>query len=219
MSMNEVNIGQNKYCGPAVLSILTGKSTDECARMIGSVNGEYNIKGVTLNHLLEAASRLGFDQESVPHATTLYGTLVRLSQADGLYIVTVTGHFVCVEVRDKIIYLCDNHTKKPIPAGASARLLQQVKNVNKVYKRREPIQMSNAITCDTRFINNRIVVTVKNKVTFDIPKYNKELDIARFGFNTIEEMKQFIDSLNEGAIEWKNEAEIKEATSTSQNVE
>jgi len=215
MEMNEVNIGQNKFCGPAVLSILTGKSTDECARMIGSVNGEYNIKGVMLSHLLEAASRLGFDNKSVAHATTLYGTLVRLSHEDGIYIVTVANHFVCVEVKDKIIYLCDNHTKKPIPAGASARLLQQVKNVNQVYKRREPIQLSDVITCTTKYVNDRIVVTINSKITFDIEKYNKEIVITRFGFNTIEEMKQFIDSLNNGVNIWQT---VK-AMSTLQGVE
>lgn len=37
--MNEVKFGMNKYCGPAVLFILTGKDTDECASVISAVNG------------------------------------------------------------------------------------------------------------------------------------------------------------------------------------
>ena len=51
-NLKAVNVGMNKYCGPAVLSILTGKSTDECARVISSINGSYNVAGVQLNDLL-----------------------------------------------------------------------------------------------------------------------------------------------------------------------
>lgn len=201
--LNTVNMGQNRYCGPAVLSILTGKSTDECARVISSINGKYVIEGIELKHLLEAADRLGFDCESISPSSTLFGSLVKLCHNDGIYIVTVTKHFIVIEVENGKIYFNDNHVKEPMPAASSARLQQSCKAIHKITKRREPIQLSNVITCDTKYINDRILVTINSKITFDIEKYNKELNIARFGFNTIEEMKQFIDSLNEGAIEWQ----------------
>jgi len=140
MGMNAVNVGMNKYCGPAVLSILTGKSTDECARVISSINGQYNVVGVELHHLLQAADRLGFDNTFVDPASSFYGTLVRLAvRGDGMYIITVPNHFVAIEVSNKKVYFCDNHTKEPMPASASARLLQKVLRVNQVFKRPETI--------------------------------------------------------------------------------
>lgn len=134
-NLNAVNIGQNKYCGPAVLSILTGKSTDECARVISSINGQYRVEGVLLNDLLRAADRLGFDQRSMPVGNSLYGTLVMHSNNDGMYIFTLPNHYVCIEVKNKKIYFCDNHTKEPMPAGSSARMLQKVLSVHQVIKR------------------------------------------------------------------------------------
>lgn len=202
-NLKEVNLGANKFCGPAVLSILTGKNTDECARVISSINGQYVIKGVETSHLLEAASRLGFDSEVVSHATTLYGTLVRLARNDGIYIVTVTKHFVCIEVEGGTALICDNHTKQPMDAAASARLLQQVKSVHRIFKRREPVEISSKIVCTTKFVNNRIVVEITQKITYDIEKYNRDLSVARFGFNTRDEMKEFVKSLLRGFRDWK----------------
>lgn len=42
-SLNPVTQGFNKYCGPAVLSIVTGKSTDECADAISRVTRNYKV--------------------------------------------------------------------------------------------------------------------------------------------------------------------------------
>lgn len=137
-NLNAVNIGMNKYCGPAVLSILTGKSTDDCARVISSINGKYTIEGVKTQDLLEAANRMGFDTLSGFAGGSLYATLVRYSNNDGMYIFTLPNHYVCIEVKEKKIYFCDNHTKEPMPAASSARLLQKVLAVHKVMAR-EPL--------------------------------------------------------------------------------
>lgn len=130
-------VGMNKFCGPAVLSILTGKSTDECAAVISRINGQYQVRGVLLNDLLLAAERLGFDSKAVDSAGSLFGTIVRLVHNDGMYIVMVPSHFVTIEVKDKKAFFCDNHTKEPIPAASSARLGQKVISVYKVTKRPE----------------------------------------------------------------------------------
>lgn len=127
-NLNTVNVGQNRFCGPAVLSILTGKSTDECALVISRINGKYNVTGVQITDLIKAVEKMGFRTEAVVNSVgvSLYRTLVTLVHKDGMYIVMVTGHFVCIEVKDKQIYLCDNHTKEPIPAASSSRLCMQV---------------------------------------------------------------------------------------------
>lgn len=137
--LNAVNIGMNKFCGPAVLSILTGKSTDECARVISSINGQYRVEGVLLTDLLRAADKLGFDQVPKPSGNSLYSTLVMHSGNDGMYIFTLPNHYVCIEVKNKAIYFCDNHTKEPMPAASSARLLQKVLSVHQVIKRPEVV--------------------------------------------------------------------------------
>lgn len=134
-NLKSVNIGMNKFCGPAVLSILTGKSTDDCAHTISSINGHFRVEGVLLTHLLIAAKQLGFDNKAYPASGSLFVTLTRLVNDDGLYIFTIEEHFVVIEVKDKAIYFCDNHTKEPMPAASSARLLQKVVSVNKVFKR------------------------------------------------------------------------------------
>ena len=134
-NLKAVTEGFNKFCGPAVLSILTGKSTDECAAVITRINGQYNVTGVLLTDLLRACDRLGFDQRAVNPQGSLFRTLTSIIHKDGMYIVTLDKHFVCVEVKDKKIYFCDNHTKEPIPAASSARLSQNVVALHQVIER------------------------------------------------------------------------------------
>ena len=130
--------GHNRFCGPAVLSIITGKSTDECADVIRSINGEYKIRGVYLTDLLKAASKLNFNTLRInTEGSSLFRALTELSLVDGIYIVTVPNHFVCIEVKDKQIYFCDNHTKEPIKDASSARLMQKVVAAYRVSKRTE----------------------------------------------------------------------------------
>jgi len=131
-NLKSVTEGFNKFCGPAVLSILTGKSTDECAYAITKVNGQYNVAGVQLTDLLKAADNLGFTSKAVQSFGSLYRTLVTLVRDDGMYIVTIPKHFVCIEIKESKIYFCDNHTKEPIPAASSARLGMTVVAIHKV---------------------------------------------------------------------------------------
>lgn len=193
-NLNAVNIGFNKYCGPAVLSILTGKSTDHCAQVISSINGQYKIEGVQLKELLIAAGRLGFDNEPINPSTSLFGTLTRLVNTDGIYIVTVPHHFVVIEVNDKKIYFCDNHTKEPMPAASSARLTQRVLAVNRMMKRREPMEIGSKLVAH-KVYGDGITVMVDQEITYDMPQYNKKVAIARLRFNTQENFDEFIASL------------------------
>jgi hypothetical protein len=174
MNMNAVNVGMNKYCGPAVLSILTGKNTDECARVISRINGQYEVVGVNLDHLLIAANRLGFNNLMITPAGSLYGTLARLAvRGDGVYILTLPNHFVVIEVKEKKVYFCDNHTKEPMPATASARLLQRVVAVNQVIKRPETVIEPVVPKPEPDYRQERIN-QLKERIAF------KRAEIARF---------------------------------------
>jgi len=185
--LNAVNIGMNKFCGPAVLSILTGKSTDECANVISRINGQYRIEGVQLTDLLRAADKLGFTNKACDSAGgSLYMTLTRLVNDDGMYIVTVIGHFIAIEVSDKKIYFCDNHTKEPMPAASSARMMQRCLAVNKVFKKPEP----KVIKAETI-----IQVRVFANVIYDDPEFNSQKLTHSKEFTNREELEKFITGL------------------------
>lgn len=150
-NLNEVKIGNNQYCGPAVLSILTGRNTDECERVIQKVTQSNNkIRGVYTQDLLDSAKELGYDYEVAYSGNTLFGTMNALHKKDGIYIISLEKHFVIIEVKDEAIYLCDNHTKEPIQARNSARLSQRVVSTHRVFKLDEkpiPRITSSVITC------------------------------------------------------------------------
>lgn len=133
--MDEVRMGFNKYCGPAALSILTGRNTDECAQAISSVNGTYKITGVTISDLTAAGDKLGLRFKYYPAAqgrSLFFIASMILSKEDGMYLVLIPKHYVVVEVKDGVIQLCDNHTKTPINLQNSARLHQKVEQLYKV---------------------------------------------------------------------------------------
>jgi hypothetical protein len=192
-NLNEVNIGMNRYCGPAVLSILTGKNTDHCAAAIYKVAPSYRGEGVHINDLLRALDNLGFNQESVPAGNTLYGSLTRIVVRDGMYIVglhpddpkKVEGHMVCIEVEDKKIYFCDNHTKVIMPASQSARLLQRVKYIYRVSKKPDPILLRKT---------RRVVIEVRvyEKLEFDQMYANRENLVEARDFDDSDKAAEYL---------------------------
>lgn len=128
-------VGLNIYCGPAVLAIMTGRSTDECAHVIRRLTGQSVIKGVQYAILLMAFEKLGWRPVAKPKlARTLFGILNTIVESDGNYLIEVPGHVVIIQVKDKKIFFCDNHTKDPIPAENSARLMQQVTQLHLLEK-------------------------------------------------------------------------------------
>lgn len=138
-NLKEINFGINQYCGPAVLSALTGKSTDECAAVISSINGKAIIKAISTDELLKALEKLRFKVEDQKfYGQTLYAALVSISKNEGMYVVMIPKHLVAVEVKDNQIFLVDNHSKQPLPAQSSARLMQRVDKIWKVISKEPP---------------------------------------------------------------------------------
>src|SRR6266436_10357340 len=99
--MKPITFGVNKYCVPTVMSALTGRSTDECAAVISSINGRKEIKAVNTADIIKAFQKLRFDVEErhVP-GRTLYGVLNRLVVQDGLYLVMVPHHIVAIRIEE-----------------------------------------------------------------------------------------------------------------------
>lgn len=139
--MKQVNQGSNIYCGPAVLSIVSGKNTDECARVINKIRSKPSYTDVkeiySETELPKALDMLGFDIDrvNIDEDSSLLWTLHMICNIEGMYIIQVPAHVVAVEVKDKRVYLCDNHTKEPINAANSARIGQRVAKVWSVRER------------------------------------------------------------------------------------
>jgi len=184
--------GLNVYCGPAVLSALTGKSTDECASVISAISGKREIKAVQMDHLILALKKLRFDCTPISKTSfSLFGVLNSLSHNDGFYIITVPKHVVAIEVINRKIFLIDNHSKQPILAESSARLGQKVDLIYKIVKLTEP-----------KFISSRIVlekhsglIYINRKNTYENEEDNTQTYIGRLSYDRFEELEEIINEL------------------------
>jgi len=181
-NLNEI-FGLNQYCGPSVLSALTGRSTDSCAAAIAAVSGARVVKAVQITHLVEAAKRLGFLTDPIPvPARSLFGVISAIISRDGFYIVMVPNHVVAVEIKEKTAFFIDNNTKRAINAAASARLTQEVIKVWQIKPKPEPtaeeIERNRVTWLQTQIniLNSTIGRAVKER-----ERYVKELESLQGG--------------------------------------
>lgn len=179
--MRSVTAGNNQFCGPAVLSILTGKSVDECASVLSAISGRLEIREVKMSDMLLACKKLRFDTELVkPEGYSLFGQLSRLVDKPGLYIVAVKRHVVAVEVSDnKEIFFCDNHTKEPINAAAAARLGQRVEQLYLVTAKSEPVFVREELVVEKRVYATTMAVYVKRTRVFENSEDNVDYTLGR----------------------------------------
>ena len=195
--MNElksVNFGLNKYCVPAVMSALTGRSTDECAAVITSINGRQEIKAVNTEDIIKAFKKLRFDiVNQIVYSRTLYGNLQRLASQDGNYLIIVPKHIVAIRVENEQIQICDNQSKEPLDARNSARLTQQVDKIFKV------VQMAEPEFIDSTFIAKHDVYEDRIRIFKHNNYVNKEDDtdsyIGSVVYKDIYELRQIIEAL------------------------
>ena len=125
----------NRYCGPAVLSIFTGARTDDCAEEIGKVIRSYTVKGVSAENLIEVGEKMGLKFSEIPafrDRSIFWTGTVLCKLPASMYLVTLKTHYIALEVRDGMLYICDNHTKKEIELQNSSRLSQKVERVWRV---------------------------------------------------------------------------------------
>lgn len=118
--------GRNTYCGPAALSILTGKPTHDTARAIREVTGKQRVFGVSNGALERTARHMGLELFVVAdyrgNGTSTRPTFTQWLQrrvalreqggkANGTYIVTLTGHYVVVQIDGPHVRISDrsNH--------------------------------------------------------------------------------------------------------------
>lgn len=196
-NLKEINFGLNQYCGPAVLSALTGESTDRCAAVISAVSGRKEIKAVSKEHIKEALKRLRFNVEEQSGGSTLWGVLYRLHEQDGMYVVFVPNHVVAVEVKDNQIYICDNHTKTPLDIKQSARLTQKVHSVFKVVSIGSPVFVKSIVLIKININSIEVISHNCYENTDDDTEY--QLGYLRFkNEKELEEILYKLHSLYEG---------------------
>lgn len=196
-SLNEINFGVNRYCGPSVLSAITGESTDRCAAVISAVTGKQTIKAVQMAHLIDAFKRLRCDVVKIDNiGRTIYGTMMKLADNDGIYVIAIPHHVLAIEVVEHQVFIVDNHTKVPLPAGSSSRLMQKVEEVYKITKKELPQFVSSSI---------RISRTVHSINIYRVNKYvNEEDNTQKYKgniiFNSLADYEEIIDSLKKDIL-------------------
>jgi len=134
--MNKVQTGNNQFCGPAALSVISGHSVDYCAKVIGDIIGKApdKVKGVFPADLFKAAKKLRIDYKEIEMSGSLYFVATCLAhKGTATYLVTLPRHYIVIEVTlDRQLFICDNHTKEPLNLANSARLSQRIEKIWKV---------------------------------------------------------------------------------------
>lgn len=181
--------GMNQFCGPGVLSALTGRSTDECAAVISAVSGRQEIRSVSVGHLIEAFKRLKFDMTQQDRkGYTLFANLNVLAATPGMYIVMVPKHVVAVEVVDNNhLYLIDNHSKSPVPAEGSARLSQKCDAIYKITAKPQPIYLRTEIIIDND--SQWGCVKIRAIEIYENPEDNVNMSLGQFTYRNKNELE------------------------------
>ena|SRR6266545_1638557 len=194
-NLKEINFGINQYCGPAVLSALTGESTDRCAAVISAVSGKKEIKAVERAHLKEALRRLRFDvEETIFGGQTLYGTLFRMYSYDGLYVVFVPHHVIAIEVKDTEIFICYNHCKSPLDIKQSSRLTQKVELVLKVTPKSPPIFIESSIRLDKGNAGANFKIDIYSVNKYKNPEDDNQYLLGTIRYKDDEELTQILEA-------------------------
>lgn len=195
MNINNLREGYNKFCGPAVLSIITGKSTDECADVISRVTGEYKVKGVHIYDLLKAMKKLDMEYEQKDSSGTLYATIIHHINDNGMYIISTPTHYVVIEILDKKVYFCDNHTKEPIQASSSARLGNQVITIHRVWVKEVSKPVFLETTLEVAKVNDTIHVYRRH--FYENPDDNRTDSLGSISYKSDGELLFILDKIKE----------------------
>jgi hypothetical protein len=200
--LKEINFGMNKYCGPAFLSAITGKDTDECANILSEISGKRNITYTEVGHLIKAMERLRFKAEKQKlFSYSLYGNLTHFVKQDGMYMIIVPRHVVGVQIKEGQIYLVDNHTTHPIDAAASARLTQRVEQAYKIV----PKPSKKLIRTEISVEDNGGYLDIKAHEIYELEEDNEIINLGYVRIRSDKELKEILESLH------RSEKEIRES--------
>lgn len=192
--MRAVRTGNNPYCGPAVLSVLTGKTTDECAAVLSYVTGRRDIAEVFLSEIEAALRHMRFTFERRAVDCSMYSFFIQASQEDGFYLLSLPKHIVTIEVKDKKIWFCDNHTKEPINGAVSARLGQQCHAAYKVEPKPDPIFLKEEIKIEVQKYMSSWKVDIYKEKIFKLAEDNSTTRLGSIVADTEADLKAIRDA-------------------------
>jgi hypothetical protein len=94
----------NTFCGPAALSLITGKSVDDCVSVLKRVRQSTRaVKGVYNEEMREALGHLGYRMHVLPvrGKPTLARILRSLKERgpEHIFLINTTGHYVVLRGR------------------------------------------------------------------------------------------------------------------------
>jgi hypothetical protein len=134
--LNQIKQANNRYCGPAAISIISGCDTDVAERLIQEQRGNSkNVIGSWTSEVRVALGKLGWRVEEIAVPDESLFSVLMKRPTIGVWLVTVPGHFIVIEVASDNCYICDTATKKPINMSASVRLQSKVLEMNRFVKR------------------------------------------------------------------------------------
>ncbi len=115
---------RNRYCGPAVISCVTGMNSGEAARLIRSVSGQRAVRGTYTTHVRRALEKCGIEsfRKHTTHNCTLAAWLRESKdmRTTGRVFLVVAGHhfqlvegrrYVCGRTKD-IVSIKDKQVKR-----------------------------------------------------------------------------------------------------------
>lgn len=116
MTIQPVQFGENEFCGQAVVSIITGRTTDKAEKKFQELRDNFNkpIKGIWLRELEIVLGRFGYSWKGIPYVKGTLFTNLSMINNTGIYVFSLYDHVVVLERTYRDWLLCDNHTKKPM---------------------------------------------------------------------------------------------------------
>jgi hypothetical protein len=198
--MNKVHTGTNQFCGPAVLSIITGKSVDDCAGLFAQHKGVSDVKEITYADMHAILTKLRYKFTDIATDCSLYSCMVQVSSKPGFYIVGLPKHVGALEVvSSHEIYFCDNHTKEPIRGSSSARMSQRVDKLIRVELKPEPKLIGTEIVTvinEQSYMKDSVRFSISRYETYENPEDNVEIGLGTFYLKNKDEVSHVVEALS-----------------------
>lgn len=139
VKLRPVNRGKNHYCGPCVISIVSGIDTDAAAARIREYSGQRAVKGAGIPYVRQVMRDLGVQTERLcirEDQFTLAGLMRRLNADKRLasgraYLVIAGNHYQIVTARR---YICGRTGEFVSIRDASVKRRARVHSVFELYR-------------------------------------------------------------------------------------
>lgn len=188
--MRAVRQGSNIYCGPAVLSVLTGKTVDEIASILRYITGRREIDAISTLEIEAALKHMRYTFTAVAVDSSMYSLFMQIHSKDGFYLIHLPNHYAAIEVADKKVWFCDNHTKEPMNGASSARLGQRVNRAYKVELKPDPVLVREEIRLDVQKYISSIRVDIYRDKIYQVEEDNETQAMGSFQVRNEEELSR-----------------------------